>query len=97
MANHKSALKRIRQNGKRRLRNRWHRGLVRAQVKTFRTAVEAGDVETAHTEMQKAIALVDHTRSRGVMHKNTASRKVSRLMLAYNKLVATQSAPAAEA
>lgn len=89
MATHKSALKRIRQNEKRRLRNRVHRGAMRSQVRKFNEAVEAGDTELAAVELKKAIVTIDRTRSRGVIHKHAASRKVSRLSLAYNKLVAS--------
>ena len=90
MANHKSALKRIRQNEKRRLRNRDQRGTMRSQIKMFRTALEAGDVQTAGDLLRKTISVIDHTRTRGVIHSNTAARRISRLTLAYNKLVAAQ-------
>ena len=89
MANHKSALKRIRQNDKRRMTNREHRGHMRSHIKTFRTAVDAGDVEAAGHALRKAISTIDHTRTRGVIHRNTAARRISRLTLAYNKLVAS--------
>ncbi len=88
MANHKSALKRIRQNDKRRLRNRDQRGNMRSHIKSFRTAVDAGDVEAAGTALRKAVSVIDHVQTRGVIHKNTAARRISRLTLAYNKLVA---------
>ncbi len=90
MANHKSALKRIRQNDKRRLRNRDQRGTMRGHIKSFRTAVDAGDVDAAGSALRKAVSVIDHTRTRGVIHKNTAARRISRLTLAYNKLVASQ-------
>ncbi len=86
MANHKSALKRMRQNDKRRLRNRLHRGRMRTQIKKFRVAVAAGDVEAAGAELGKAISLVDRTRTKGVIHKNTAARTVSRLQSAFNRM-----------
>jgi len=88
MATHKSALKRIRQNEKRRLRNRMHRGSMRSQVRKFNEAVEAGDAELASAELKKAIVVIDRTCSRGVIHKHAASRKVSRLSRAFNKLAA---------
>ena len=93
MANHKSALKRVRQNEKRRLRNRIHRGRMRSQIKQFRTAVEAGDVEAATAALGLAISLTDRACTKGVIHKNTASRKISRLQAAFNGM----QAPAAEA
>ncbi len=88
MANHKSALKRVRQNHKRRLRNRLHRGRMRTQVKKFRAALAANDVEAAGAALGAAISLTDRAQSKGVIHKNTASRKISRLQAAYNKLSA---------
>lgn len=90
MANHKSALKRHRQSEKRRLRNRFHKVRMRTFIKKFRTAVEAGDVEAAKQHLDTSIKLVNRTRSRGVIHRNTADRTVSRLQQAYNKLEAAQ-------
>ncbi len=88
MANHKSALKRIRQTEKRRLRNRLHRGQMRTQIRKFRDAVDAGDADSAKDELMKAVALINRTKSHGVIPRNTASRKVSRLTMAYNKMQA---------
>ncbi|MCO4773066.1 MAG: 30S ribosomal protein S20 [Deltaproteobacteria bacterium] len=91
MANHKSALKRIRQNDKRRLRNRFHTVRMRTFIKKFRTAVEEGDVETARGHLATSIKLVNRTRSRGGIHRNTADRTVGRLNKAFNKLATAQS------
>ena len=88
MANHKSALKRIRQNEVRRLRNRTQRGNMRAAIKEVRTALEEGRIEEAHGLLMKANRLIDSTASKGVLHRNTASRRISRLTRAYNKAVA---------
>jgi len=88
MANHKSALKRIRQNDKRRLRNRVQRGNMRASIKAVRTSLEEGNLEQAQGQLLKAIALIDSSTTKGVLHRNTASRKISRLTLAYNKAIA---------
>ncbi len=85
MANHKSALKRMRQSEKRRLRNRYHRGRMRTAIKTFRTALDAGDLDAAATALAKATSLIERTQTKGVIHKNTASRKISRLHAALNK------------
>ena len=89
MANHKSALKRIRQSEKRRQTNRVHRGAMRTEVKKFRAAIEAGDKEAAATALADAIASTAATRSKGVLHKNTASRRISRLQLAFNRAFAS--------
>ncbi len=88
MANHKSALKRIRQSETRRLRNRTQRGNMRAAIKAVRTALEDGKLEEAQGLLLKANALIDSTASKGVLHRNTASRKISRLTRAYNKALA---------
>ena len=88
MANHKSALKRIRQNETRRLRHRNQRGNMRAAVKAVHTALEEGKFEEAKGLLLTASALIDSTASKGVLHRNTASRRISRLTRAYNKAVA---------
>ena len=93
MANHKSAIKRNRQNDKRRLRNRNHRVRMRTYVRKFREFEEAGDVAGAKESLAVAVKLIDSTRSHGVIHRNTAARLISRLNLAFNKLAAA--APAA--
>ncbi|MBJ93849.1 MAG: 30S ribosomal protein S20 [Rickettsiales bacterium] len=88
MANHKSALKRIRQNEKIRLRNRIQRGNMRSAIKAARTAIEQGSLEEARGLFLRATALIDSTASKGVIHRNTASRKISRLARAFNKAAA---------
>ena len=90
MANHKSALKRIRQNDKRRVQNRIQRGNMRASVKAVRTAMADGKLDDAKALLRSAIALIDSSSSKGVLHKNTASRRISRLTRAYNKAVAAK-------
>ena len=78
MANTSSALKRMRQNERRRLRNRTVRSKVRTAVKSARTALGSGgsDVRTAVTD---AIRALDKAVSKGVIHRNTAARKKSAL------------------
>ena len=88
MANHKSALKRIRQNEKRRVQHRIQRGNLRASVKAVRTAMADGNLEEAEVLLRTAIALIGSSSSKGVLHRNTASRRISRLTRAYNKAVA---------
>jgi len=84
MANHRSALKRIRQNEKARLRNRFHRQTMRSTVKAFEKALEAGDKESAAAALSNAVSTVAKTRSRGVIHRNQANRRVGRLQKAFN-------------
>ena len=79
MANHKSAEKRNRQNKIRNARNTHIRSTMRSYVKKVRTAIAEGDMETAKGVLEKAIPYIDKAASKGVIHKATASRKISRL------------------
>ena len=79
MANHVSAAKRARQSEKRRLNNRNRKGAMRTAIKGVLTAVEAGDKEAAATALRAATSLIDSAGRRGTIHKNQASRRVSRL------------------
>jgi small subunit ribosomal protein S20 len=76
LANTSSALKRMRQSERRRLRNRTVRSKVRTAVKTARTALGSADARTAVTE---AIRALDKAVTKGVIHRNTAARKKSAL------------------
>ena len=80
MANHKSAIKRIRQNEKRRVQNRTFRNRTRTLVKQARTAIDAGNVEEAKEATRVAIRDLDMSASRGVIHPRNAARRKSRLM-----------------
>ena len=80
MANIKSAMKRNRQNIKRRLRNRQFRGQARSYVKQARHALEVGELEAARAETLIAVRALDKAASKGVIHKNNAARRKSRLM-----------------
>lgn len=85
MANIKSQIKRNRQNDKRRLRNRVYRGTARIAVKNARTAIETG-VPESKTELNNAISELDKAVERGVLHKNNAARRKSRLMKAFARM-----------
>ncbi len=85
MANTKSALKRMRQNEKRRLRNRTVRSRVRTAIKTARTAL-TGPASDAATAVVEAIRTLDKAVTRGVVHRNTAARKKSALARRLAKL-----------
>jgi len=92
MANTRSALKRMRQSEKRRVRNAAVRSTVRTAVKGTRAAIAASSVEEARTNLARAIRLLDKAVTKGVVHRNTAARKKSRLARQLNALAA---APAA--
>ncbi len=78
MANHKSALKRAGQNARRRLRNKAVQTRVKSVVKDVRIAVAQG-AENAVEQLNAAKSAIDKAAKKGVLHKKTASRKVSRL------------------
>jgi len=86
MANSKSALKRARQNEKRRDHNRAARSRMRTAVKKLRTAVEAGEKATASELLPATVRLVNATARKGIIHDNTAARTTSRLTRAVAKL-----------
>jgi small subunit ribosomal protein S20 len=88
LAIHLSALKRAKQNEKRSLRNLHTRTTVKSSVKKVREAVEEKDVEGAQKALLKAIPLIQKARSKGVFHKKTSARKISRLTLKVNALKA---------
>ena len=80
MANIKSQIKRNRQNDKRRLRNRIHIGRARTAVKKARLAIGEGGIDTARQATLDAISALDKAAEKGVLHKNNAARRKSRLM-----------------
>ena len=79
MANHKSAEKRHRQSKIRNARNTHIRSTMRSYVKKLRLAIADGDVETAKSLLEKTVPYIDKASTKGVIHKATASRKISRL------------------
>jgi len=86
LANHKSALKRIRSNERKRIRNRMVRSRARSFVKSARTAIAGGDTATARQATQVAIQELDKAVSKGVIHPNNAARNKSRLLKKLNAM-----------
>ncbi|HTG81238.1 MAG TPA: 30S ribosomal protein S20 [Geobacteraceae bacterium] len=86
MANHKSALKRIKQNEKKNQRNKHVRSTLRTFVKRVRDAVEGKDTTGAKEALAAAIPVIDSAASKGVIHSSNASRNVSRLTKLVNTL-----------
>ena len=86
MAHHKSALKRIKQNEKKYLRNKHIRSTLRTFIKRVREAVESKDQTQAKEALQAAIPVIDKAASKGVIHRSNASRNVSRLTKLVNTL-----------
>ena len=86
MANIKSAKKRILVNETKALRNKAIKSKVKTITKKVDAAVAAGDKALANDNLLVAISEIDKAASKGVYHKNTASRKVSRLSKAVNSI-----------
>ena len=89
MANHKSAKKRARQALKRRDRNRHDRSEMRSAIKNVRVAVEAGDAEGASNALKLAESKLRRASSKGLVHWKTASRRISRLTKAANRIASS--------
>lgn len=86
MANHKSAIKRIRVNARRRAENRLHISRTRTEIKQARAAMDKGDAETSREMVMVALRALDKAAARGAIHKNNAARRKSRLMAKLNAL-----------
>ena len=86
MANHKSSIKRIRQTIVRTERNRFYRTRLKNIVKDVRSAVEAGNKEEAATAFAVANKQIQKFVSKGILKKETAARKISRLNKAVNAI-----------
>jgi small subunit ribosomal protein S20 len=85
VANHQSAIKRARQNLKRNLRNKSRKTAVKSVTKRLEAAVNENKTEEAVLEFKKAQKMIAKTASKGVFHKKTAARKISRLARLVNK------------
>tara|TARA_B100001123_G_scaffold240539_1_gene269107 strand:- start:1200 stop:1463 length:264 start_codon:yes stop_codon:yes gene_type:complete len=85
LANHKSALKRIRQNAKRNERNKSFRTLVKTVTKKVTTEVQAGNKEQALTELKRAEKVIAKVGGKGILHPRAASRKISSLTRLVNR------------
>ena len=88
MAHTKSALKRIRQDKKRNLRNQSVKSTVRTATRAFRETLEEGDAAKAQTSLRTAVRTLNKAASKGVVRKQTASRRISRLAKAAHKALA---------
>ena len=83
MANSKSALKRVRVAERNRLHNRPYRSAARTLVKKAELAIQHGDAEATEA-VQRAVAMLDRVAGKGIIHKNNAARRKSRLMAKFN-------------
>ena len=76
---HKSAVKRHRQNVKRQVRNQVVRTLVRHAVRELREVIAKKDTATAETMLRDTMKTIDKAVTKGVLHRNNAARRISRL------------------
>ncbi len=88
MANHVSALKRVRQTERRTERNRANKSRMRTALRRLRTALNSGNTEEANTQFRSTVSVLDKAVQKGVIHKNTASRYKSRLAARVKALAA---------
>ena len=79
MANIKSQIKRNRQNERRRQRNKATRSTLKTKIKNVRTLAQGGDKAAAEAALRDATKALDQAAAKGVIHKNTAANKKSRL------------------
>ncbi|NCP15782.1 30S ribosomal protein S20 [bacterium] len=80
MANIKSQIKRNRQNEQRRITNRVYRGAARTAIKKTRAAFETNSLEPSKAAVLEAISMLDKAAQKGILHKNNAARRKSRLV-----------------
>lgn len=88
MATHKSAIKRANQNKVRNLRNKLRRTRVKNVIKRVRAAINERSPEAAKTALAAAIPVIHKAAQEGAIHRNTASRKISRLTRQVNAITA---------
>jgi small subunit ribosomal protein S20 len=79
VANHKSALKRAGQNERRRLRNKAVKTIVKNEIKAVRLATSQSSAQDTAARLNSAKSKIDKAAKKGVLHKRTAARKISRL------------------
>jgi len=86
LAEHKSALKRARQSEVRRIRNKSYKTQVKKAIREVRTAVADNSSEQAQQNFIKTVSILQKIASKGVIHRNQASRKISRLARQVNQI-----------
>ncbi|GMA52132.1 30S ribosomal protein S20 [Alicyclobacillus contaminans] len=90
MPNIKSAEKRVRVSAKRTLRNASLKSALRTTLKKFETTLAQNDLEQARVALSIATRALDKAATKGIIHRNAASRKKSRLTKRFNKIAANQ-------
>lgn len=88
MPNIKSAAKRARQNTKREARNRRIKSMLKTSIRHFEESLQAGDIEETRSKLHAALRQIDKAAAKGIVHKNNAARKKSRLSRMFNNSIA---------
>ncbi|MFC1891466.1 30S ribosomal protein S20 [Thermodesulfobacteriota bacterium] len=88
MANHKSALKRARQDEVKKVRNASYKTRVKKSVKEVRAAITANTEDQAQENLKKAVSIIQKSATKGAIHKKNAARKISRLARQVNQITA---------
>jgi small subunit ribosomal protein S20 len=92
LANHKSAVKRAKQNEARRLRNRMRKTRMKNVIKDVQEAISSNSTELVMERLRQAVSTIDRTAGKGVIHKNNAARKISRLTRRVQEFLAAKNA-----
>ncbi|HHT9153450.1 MAG TPA: 30S ribosomal protein S20 [Candidatus Hypogeohydataceae bacterium YC40] len=87
----KSAFKSLRQDAKRRPRNRAAKSFLKTQLKKFATTLQTGNIEAVREQFQIITKVLDKTAAKEIIKKGTADRKKSQLAQKFNKLIAAGS------
>ncbi|MBI3651440.1 MAG: 30S ribosomal protein S20 [Acidobacteria bacterium] len=88
MANHKSAIKRVRQTNRKNEVNSTNRARLRTELKKLRSIIATGNLTEAKALLPQTISVIDKSIQKGVLHQNAAARYKSRLTASVNKLSA---------
>ncbi len=89
MANIKSALKRTKIARIRTARNAAYKSMMKTAIRRFETSLKENDLTGSQENLRKATRIIDKLASKGIIHKNTAARKKSRLTKRFNKAKAS--------
>ena len=97
MANTKTAKKQLLVTKRNHERNQHYMSIMKTAIKKARAAIEGGeDKQAAKAAVDNAVKTLHRTATRGIIKRKNASRRISRMMLAYNKQFSESAAPAAE-
>ena len=87
VATHQDAIKRMKQNERRRIRNRHYRSTMRGQIKALREVIASGDGDAATKAFPAVVGTIHRIAGKGIIHRNAAARRVRRLNKALKALV----------